>query len=137
MKQSPETLFEKYHALVDDYGTYPPKENWSNLPFACDYEAKLKRLVKRQKPVTLNVQIPFCQKDRHNYGLDMGSPTLEASLASEYPGYLAKEMDTISDIAGGTIRVDQLYFGGGIPTLLSPEQLGLALSACRLYFDFT
>ena len=77
------------------------------------------------------LHIPFC-RSRCSY-CDFATGLYESSAANRYVQSLTKEIESWSQITG-TPEVDTVYFGGGTPSLLSPEQVGSILTAVRSRF---
>src|SRR6185436_17850526 len=78
----------------------------------------------------LYIHIPFC-RSRCSY-CDFATGIYQGDIAERYVRVVVDEISTSSK-AGA--RVDTVYFGGGTPSLLSPSQLDLVLSAVRHNFD--
>ena len=76
------------------------------------------------------IHIPFCAA-KCNY-CDFNSRVASDSLKTEYIDALCKEIEGFAE--GGDI-VDTIYFGGGTPTILEPEQLIRILDAVRHRFS--
>ncbi len=81
-------------------------------------------------PAGLYIHIPFC-RSRCSY-CDFATGIYQGELAERYVRALVEEIST-SRHAGA--RVDTVYFGGGTPSLLTPSQLDLILSALHRQFD--
>lgn len=69
-------------------------------------------------PAGLYIHIPFC-RSRCSY-CDFATGLYQSELAERYVRALVKEIRA-SSVTG--VRVDTIYFGGGTPSLLDPEQL--------------
>jgi len=85
------------------------------------------------------IHIPFCQRKCTYCGFnttDFGS-----TLASSYVTALNCEINywgaRLSKAAqhGERVKVDSIFFGGGTPSILGPEQIGEVVKACRDAFD--
>ena len=81
-------------------------------------------------PAGLYIHIPFC-RSRCSY-CDFATGIYQGELAARYVRALVEEISTARH-AGS--RVDTIYFGGGTPSLLTPSQLDLILSALHRQFD--
>lgn len=81
-------------------------------------------------PAGLYIHIPFC-RSRCSY-CDFATGIYQGELAARYVRALVEEIST-SRHAGAP--VDTVYFGGGTPSLLTPSQLDLILSALHRQFD--
>ncbi len=78
------------------------------------------------------IHVPFC-RSRCSY-CDFATGTFEAALAERYVGALAREIESF-EFEGALEEVDTVYFGGGTPSLLTPEQVARVLEAVRGKFD--
>jgi oxygen-independent coproporphyrinogen III oxidase len=85
----------------------------------------------RQQPLSLYLHIPFC---RHRCAYcDFNTYTSLGELKEEYAEALSREIGQVA----GTVRrpVQTIFFGGGTPSLMSVESLGLVLQAVDDHFD--
>lgn len=81
-------------------------------------------------PAGLYIHIPFC-RSRCSY-CDFATGIYQGELAARYVRALVEEISTSRHAGAG---VDTIYFGGGTPSLLTPSQLDLILSALQRQFD--
>lgn len=80
------------------------------------------------------IHIPFCATRCHYCNFATGG--YESELARRYVEALRNEMTRAAADHPAEMRaVDTVYFGGGTPTTLSPEQLDSVVSLCRELFD--
>ena len=84
------------------------------------------------KPAGIYIHIPFC-RSRCSY-CDFATGIYSADAAERYVASLAREISCYSETSSPAI-VDTIYFGGGTPSLLSPEQLGQLLGSVRERFN--
>jgi len=79
----------------------------------------------------LYVHIPFCSAICNYCNFNRG--LFDADLKTRYVGALLAEIER----AGGTGReaVDTIFFGGGTPSLLDPEEVARIIEACEERFD--
>lgn len=76
-------------------------------------------------PLGLYLHIPFCQAICGYCNFNRG--LLDAGLKTRYVGALEREI-----LAAGDGRpADTVFFGGGTPSLLEPDEVGRLLTACR------
>ena len=77
------------------------------------------------------LHIPFC-KSRCSY-CDFATDIYRSGdSVQRYLNALCKE---IAGSAGQTVKVDTVYFGGGTPSLLKPDQVENILNVVDIYFD--
>jgi len=78
----------------------------------------------------LYIHIPFC-RSRCSY-CDFATGLYQSELADRYVRAL---IDEIARSRNAGAHVDTVYFGGGTPSLLTPAQLDLILSALHRQFQ--
>ena len=79
----------------------------------------------------LYLHIPFCSSICNYCNFNRG--LLDTGLKDRYVRALEGEIRQ----SGRGERVDTIFFGGGTPSLLEPEEIGRILTACREAFDVT
>jgi oxygen-independent coproporphyrinogen-3 oxidase len=80
----------------------------------------------------LYLHIPFCSSicNYCNFNRGLFVPGLKARYVE------ALETEILSASAGAAAgRADTIYFGGGTPSLLEPDEIGRLIAACRRAFD--
>jgi oxygen-independent coproporphyrinogen III oxidase len=84
-----------------------------------------------RKPLGLYLHIPFCASicAYCNFNRGLFDPYLKA----QYVGALEREIRRASDGSAA----DTIFFGGGTPSLLDPDEIGVLIRACRESFDVT
>jgi oxygen-independent coproporphyrinogen-3 oxidase len=80
--------------------------------------------------IGLYVHIPFCAAICNYCNFNRG--LLDEPLKAAYVRALVREIQDASD---GT-TADTIYFGGGTPSLLEPDEVGRIVDACRSSFAF-
>lgn len=83
------------------------------------------------KPAGIYIHIPFC-RSRCSY-CDFATGMYESDLGDRYVLNLAKEIECFSEVEF-TEPVDTIFFGGGTPSLLSPDQVKIILNAVMKRF---
>ena len=79
----------------------------------------------------LYLHIPFCSAICNYCNFNRG--LFEAGLKDRYVDALEQEILG----AGRGEPADTIYFGGGTPSLLEPDEIDRLISACRRAFDVT
>ena len=79
----------------------------------------------------LYLHIPFCSSICNYCNFNRG--LFESGLKDRYVAALEREILQ----AGRGEAVDTVYFGGGTPSLLEPEEIGRLIRACRQSFGVT
>ena len=80
---------------------------------------------------SLYIHIPFCKK---LCGYCDFFKTMSLAKKSEVLARIAEEMRERAPMLDGTV-LKTIYFGGGTPTVCSPEELGALLACARDVFD--
>ena len=79
-------------------------------------------------PLGLYIHIPFCGAICHYCNFNRGLH--DGTLAARYVDALERDIRGQADQA----RADTVYFGGGTPSILPPEDIGRLIAACRSSF---
>jgi oxygen-independent coproporphyrinogen-3 oxidase len=79
----------------------------------------------------LYLHVPFCSSICNYCNFNRG--LFEAGLKDRYVAALEGEIRR----AGAGEQADTIFFGGGTPSLLEPEEVGRLIAACRDSFDVT
>jgi len=119
------------------YTSYPTADRFGPGFGAADYRAAVaaRRAADPERALSLYVHIPFCQSLCY-YCACNKIITSDREKAAVYLDYLLREIDMQADLFAGMNRVAQLHFGGGTPTYLSDEQMGVLTRHLRRAFDF-
>ncbi|MDZ7840762.1 MAG: oxygen-independent coproporphyrinogen III oxidase [Gammaproteobacteria bacterium] len=127
-------LVRRYDTRGPRYTSYPTALQFHDGFTASDYEEQA-RLGGASRPLSVYIHIPFCEHLCF-YCACNKIATRNRSRASEYLGYLLREIDMRSRLFSAGRCIEQLHFGGGTPTFLTSSQLGEILDALRKWFDF-
>ncbi len=84
--------------------------------------------VSESEPLGLYLHIPFCESICNYCNFNRG--LFDSDLKTRYVDALTTEITTIGDGAA----VDTIYFGGGTPSLLDPDEVERILDVCRDVF---
>ena len=79
-------------------------------------------------PLGIYLHIPFCEAicNYCNFNRDL----VQTDLKRRYLAALAREIET----AGDGAHADSVFFGGGTPSVLTPEEVGTLVARCRSSF---
>ena len=84
-----------------------------------------------RNPLGLYLHIPFCASICSYCNFNRG--LFDPDLKGQYLGALEREIRRAADGSAA----DTIFFGGGTPSLLDPDEIGLLIRACRESFDVT
>ena len=121
---------------VPRYTSYPTAAEFSPAIGADAHLAHLRaRRTAAAGPVSLYVHLPFCQELCHFCGCHALVARTEGRV-SRYLRGLDDEAALVADALGEGRRVAELHFGGGSPSLLSPDQFESLMGNLRRRFLF-
>ncbi len=80
----------------------------------------------------LYLHVPFCSAICNYCNFNRG--LLDAAVKARYVDALVREIGETGRNAGAP-AADTIYFGGGTPSLLTPEEIGRIIGACEQAFD--
>lgn len=86
-------------------------------------------------PLSLYFHLPFCARVCY-YCACNKIITANRSRADHYVDYLVRELRMHADLFGGDREVQQLHWGGGTPTFLSPDLMKRLMVETRQAFPF-
>ena len=84
-------------------------------------------------PLSIYVHVPFCQSPCFYCGCNK-IVTRQLHRAEEYVGDLIAEIGMRAPLFSASREVEQLHFGGGTPTYLTPEQLSRVIGEIGRHF---
>jgi len=134
----PPELYQRYQYPVPRYTSYPPApvfdQHWDE---SCWLEALSE--AEHNEPDarwSLYVHLPFCDTLCYFCGCNM-IITHHAGRVQRYLDHLHQEIALWRGRLPDGHLVDQMHWGGGTPTHLTPSQLKMLADTIRQYFDFT
>src|SRR3989337_2668394 len=83
----------------------------------------------RAKRAMLGLYLPFCSSICNYCNFNRG--LFDAAVKDRYVDALEVEIRR----AAAGLRADTIFFGGGTPSLLEPEEIGRLIAACPAAFD--
>jgi oxygen-independent coproporphyrinogen III oxidase len=118
-------LLAKYDVPGPRYTSYPTVPYWQQAPSQDAWLTHVSDAVSRSRETgqggALYVHVPFCRTLCHYCGCNTVI-TKDASGAGPYVEALLAEWQLYVKHLG-RVRLDEVHFGGGTPTYLTPEQL--------------
>lgn len=116
-----------FDARVPRYTSYPTAPQFSAEIDETDSRTWLATIPDGAE-ISVYLHIPFCRRLCWFCACrTQGTQTLTPVAA--YIETLKKEIDLVADLLPGTVRISNLHWGGGTPTLLSPDLIGTLAGA--------
>lgn len=132
MMISPQT-FARYAAMrVPRYTSYPAAPHFSAAVDDTQYRSWL-RALPSDGPVSVYLHIPFCREMCWYCGCHT-TVTRRRAPVSRNAATLAREIDLVASAIGRALTVGHLHWGGGSPTLLTPDDVALIHNALKQRF---
>lgn len=126
--------FARYAAMrVPRYTSYPTAPHFSPAVDHAEYRRWL-RAVPPNEPVSVYLHIPFCREMCWYCGCNTSVTRRQAPIG-RYVSALNKEIALVRAELPQELRLAQLHFGGGSPTLLAPESIETISALLRDSFD--
>ncbi|MEM1277585.1 MAG: oxygen-independent coproporphyrinogen III oxidase [Pseudomonadota bacterium] len=118
---------------VPRYTSYPTAPHFSDSVGPVDYARWLQALDPAD-PVSLYLHVPYCREICWYCGCNMKLAKREDTILS-YAATLMREIRLLARHLPGRMTVSHLHWGGGTPTVLSPDALTLAMETIRSDFE--
>jgi oxygen-independent coproporphyrinogen-3 oxidase len=116
-------LLRKHDRPGPRYTSYPTAIEFNSAVGEEQYREKLAAAdAHPDEPLSLYFHLPFCQERCTFCGCHVNI-TKRTERASEYLGYLHREIDLVARQLPHRRKVVQFHWGGGTPTYHSPEEL--------------
>lgn len=123
-----------YNAQVPRYTSYPTAPNFAAADDAL-YRACLQG-VDAAAPVSVYIHVPFCREMCWYCGCNT-TATRKYAPVEDYISLLLRELRIFGQETGGRrLRLGHLHFGGGSPSMLSPDDFRRVMDGLRACFDF-
>jgi oxygen-independent coproporphyrinogen-3 oxidase len=116
------------------YTSYPSSPHFTAAVDAGTYEAWLGD-VAPGATASLYLHVPFCRAMCWYCGCHT-SITRHDGPITAYVALLRREIDLVADRLEGAPQVRHIHFGGGTPTVMTPEAFGSLVAALRARFPF-
>ncbi|RWB26198.1 oxygen-independent coproporphyrinogen III oxidase [Mesorhizobium sp.] len=129
-------ILRKYgEARLPRYTSYPTAPRFSQAIGADTYEGWLSELP-ASDPVSLYLHIPFCRSMCWYCGCHTTISRKDQPIL-DYLDALREEIRIVADRAPKGLRVDEVHFGGGTPTIIEPAEFASLMELLRQRFEFT
>lgn len=128
------SLLEKYSKPGPRYTSYPTAPYFSEEFGETAWRQELQQTQHSGRDLSLYVHIPFCDSLCYYCGCNMVA-TRSYAKASEYLGFLFKEIDRMAALTAPGRIVRQIHWGGGTPTYLHPDDIRRLFAHLRASFN--
>jgi oxygen-independent coproporphyrinogen-3 oxidase len=117
-------LLRRFDRPGPRYTSYPTADRFVEAFDAGCYRRALERRRDgaTSRPLSLYVHLPFCSTICYYCGCNKVI-TKDHGRSAKYLRYIGRELDLVTGLIGPGQRVEQLHWGGGTPTFLSPLEL--------------
>ncbi|MEW5943121.1 MAG: oxygen-independent coproporphyrinogen III oxidase [Pseudomonadota bacterium] len=115
-------LLEKYSKAGPRYTSYPTAPYFTEKFGEKEWHEELTRTQNEGRDLSVYVHIPFCDTLCYYCGCNMVA-TKNYDKATDYLGYLFREMDRVAELTAPHRVVRQIHWGGGTPTFLHPDDI--------------
>jgi oxygen-independent coproporphyrinogen-3 oxidase len=127
-------LLQRYDAPVPRYTSYPTAPHFHEGVDAEVYRDWLGRISPDER-VSLYLHVPFCTRMCWYCGCHT-KVVRQYRPVGDYAAVLDREIALVADAVSKGPEVSHVHWGGGTPTMLSPEDFSALMSALRERFDF-
>jgi oxygen-independent coproporphyrinogen III oxidase len=114
------------------YTSYPTAPHFSNAVGPGTY-AEWLQAIPRRATASLYLHVPFCRSMCWYCGCHTSVARRDEPVAI-YEAALRREIDLVSRQIDCCLKVDHVHFGGGTPTIMTPEQFAGVIGSIRRSF---
>ncbi|MGY4318623.1 oxygen-independent coproporphyrinogen III oxidase [Bradyrhizobium sp. JR3.5] len=114
------------------YTSYPTAPHFSAEVGEADYRTWL-RSVPTRRPASIYLHVPFCRSMCWYCGCHTSISKRDEPVAI-YAAGLRTETHLVAEAVGQRLPVSHIHFGGGTPTIMTPETFADLVSALRYSF---
>lgn len=131
-------ILKKFNQPGPRYTSYPTAPVFSDKFTAEDFRREIVETnsADSHAPISLYFHFPFCDTLCYFCGCNM-IVTQKREHIAEYNRYLKKEMDLLVPLISKDRKVEQLHWGGGTPTHLSPDEIRDIGNDIKSRFDYS
>lgn len=131
-------LLKRFNQPGPRYTSYPTAPLFSSEFTATDYQKEIidTNTEAETSDLSLYFHFPFCAKLCYFCGCNM-MVSSDRRMIGEYNEYLKKEIEHIAPLISKNRKVEQLHFGGGTPSHLSPAEIRDIGAFIKSKFNFS
>ncbi len=117
-------LLKRFNQPGPRYTSYPTAPVFSQEFSADDFEREIIETNAGAKTgdISLYFHFPFCEKLCYFCGCNM-LVTRDRSAIEKYNEYLKREIERLAPLISKERRIEQMHFGGGTPSYLTPDEI--------------
>ena len=117
-------LLKRFNQPGPRYTSYPTAPVFSQEFTADDYEKEIAATNsgENSSPISLYFHFPFCEKLCYFCGCNM-LVTQKREHIREYNEYLKLDIERLVPLISPNRKVEQMHFGGGTPSYLTPDEI--------------
>jgi len=117
-------LLKRFNQPGPRYTSYPTAPLFSSDFTAADYEKEVidTNSVGAESDVSLYFHFPFCEKLCYFCGCNM-MVTHDRAAINTYNEYLKREIERLLPLISKNRKVEQMHWGGGTPSYLTPDEI--------------
>lgn len=117
-------LIRRHNRSLPRYTSYPTAPHFSEEVDRSSFleEVRATNPADGDAPLSLYLHLPFCRQLCYYCGCHM-KVTHDPARVTKYLRYLKREIDLLAPELSTDRKVIQIHWGGGTPTLLSPDQI--------------
>jgi len=126
-------LLNRYGGSVPRYTSYPTAPHFHSGVTSETYERWLETLPKNET-LSIYLHVPFCQRMCWYCGCHT-KISKKYNPISDYAKHMALEMALVAALIPRRQTVKHIHWGGGTPTILSPDDFAALMTRLRTQFD--
>ena len=117
-------LLKRFNQPGPRYTSYPTAPLFSAEFTAGDFEQEIVATnnQENESDISLYFHFPFCEKLCYFCGCNM-LVTGDRKAISSYNDYLKREIELLAPLISKHRKVEQMHFGGGTPSYLTPDEI--------------
>ncbi len=131
-------LLKRFNQPGPRYTSYPTAPVFSQDFTAADFEKEVAdtNAAENSSPISLYFHFPFCEKLCYFCGCNM-LVTHDRSAIAKYNEYLKREIELLVPLISQNRKVEQMHFGGGTPSYLTPDEIRDVGNFIKSKFNFS
>lgn len=131
-------VIRRFDIKMPNYPLYPSIDYFIDTFDASAHEnwAENRKIGGARRPLSIYAHIPFCRSLCFYYKHNHINTNKKADI-EKYISFLLREIKLQKELFQNDTSVEQVYFGGGTPSILNEDQLYRVISGIYQYFSLT